>query len=329
VVAVRTDRPDDSDAAPLAEVPESHGTPRPDRPEPPGTGNLEKPESRGTGNLNRPEPGGIDNLDRPEAHGFRMPEVPESARATAGAARNEPHDRANAAIRTQRALDYRATADAIYDAPADIRGAADRDQAKAIGIDRVQAIDQAYERIREIEDGTVTPAMTRIEEEDPDRYLAGPEHRLKGKDRLTEKVIEATTERDRTVEQALATVKDAIRYTFCYSDEHYTEGVYRDCDLLEAAGFQRVERRNSWEAEQYKGINSRWRIPLNGQLFEVQFHTQASLDAKQETHWAYEKLRDPATTKFEQESLTEYQRTVSSRIPIPPGATEIPDYKYP
>jgi hypothetical protein len=27
------------------------------------------------------------------------------------------------------------------------------------------------------------------------------------------------------------------------------------------------------------------------QRFELQFHTQSSLDAKEETHWAYEKLR--------------------------------------
>lgn len=197
------------------------------------------------------------------------------------------------------------------------------------GAYRVYAIDQGYARVMEIEEKTVTPAMRRIEAEDADRHLAGLERRLKGKDRLTEKIHEAITERARTPDQAFATVKDAIRYTFCYPEELYAEGVYRDCERLERAGFQPVERRNSWESEQYKGINSRWRVPANGQLFEVQFHTQASLDAKEETHWAYEKLRDPATTKDEQQTLYEYQRTVNSRVPSPPGARELPDYKYP
>ena len=41
---------------------------------------------------------------------------------------------------------------------------------------------------REIERGTVTPAMKRIEAEDPERRLAGLEHSLKGKDRLTQKI---------------------------------------------------------------------------------------------------------------------------------------------
>jgi hypothetical protein len=191
---------------------------------------------------------------------------------------------------------------------------------------RAHAIDQAYERVRDIEQGTVTPTMKRIEADDSDRHLVGLENRLKGKDRLAEKTHEAMTERGRSVDQALATIKDAIRYTFCYPDNRYTEGVLTDCERLERAGFGFVERRNSWDAEEYKGINSRWRVPGNGQLFEVQFHTQASLDAKEETHWAYEKLRDPATSKAEQENLSAYQRGVNARIPIPPGALDIPGY---
>ena len=112
-------------------------------------------------------------------------------------------------------MDHRTTVDAAY---------------------RAHAIDQAYEKIREIERGTVTPAMKRIEAEDPDRHLAGLENRLKGKDRLAEKVNEAMIERVRTVDQAVATIKDAIRFTLRYPDDRYTEGVYADCERLERAG---------------------------------------------------------------------------------------------
>ena len=71
------------------------------------------------------------------------------------------------AARVARNLEYRATVDAA---------------------NRSYAIDQGYARVREIEEKTVTPAMRRIEAEDPDRHLVGLEHRLKGKDRLTEKI---------------------------------------------------------------------------------------------------------------------------------------------
>ena len=140
------------------------------------------------------------------------------------------------AARVARNLEHRATVDAVF---------------------RAHAIDQGYARVKEIEEKTVTPAMRRIEAEDPDRHLAGLEHRLKGKDRLTEKVAEAIEERGHTVDEAFGLVKDAIRYTFCYPDDRYTDGVYADCERLEDAGFERYDRRNSWEQAEYKGINSR------------------------------------------------------------------------
>jgi hypothetical protein len=191
---------------------------------------------------------------------------------------------------------------------------------------RAYAIDQAYVRVRDIERGTVTPAMKRIEAEDPERHLAGLENSLKGKDRLAEKVTFDVQKKGVTVDQAVANVKDAIRYTFCYSEDAYAEGVYTDCDRLADTGFELVERRNSWDKEQYKGINSRWRVTENSQLFELQFHTQASLDAKEETHWAYEKLRVGVPTPAEQRELEDYQEQVTARVPIPPDAQDIPDY---
>ena len=115
--------------------------------------------------------------------------------------------------RVTQTFKYRATVDAAY---------------------RAHAIDQAYGKIREVERGTVTPAMRRIEAEDPDRHLAGLENSLKGKDRLTEKVEFDVAKKGRTVDQALSNVKDAIRYTFCYNEADYTEGVYADCNATTA-----------------------------------------------------------------------------------------------
>jgi hypothetical protein len=191
--------------------------------------------------------------------------------------------------------------------------------------DRAYAIDRGYARVKEIEEKTVTPAMRRIEAEDPDRHLAGLENRLKGKDRLAEKVTFDMQKKGLKAEEALANVKDSVRYTFEYSEDGYTRGVYADCDRLQGAGYEFVERRNSWAYDEYKGINSRWRAPANGQLFEVQFHTQASREAKEETHWAYEKLRVGSSPQNQQE-LQQYQREVTARVPVPPGAPDIPDY---
>jgi hypothetical protein len=84
---------------------------------------------------------------------------------------------------------------------------------------------------------------------------------------------------------------------------------------------------NSWSGQEYKGINTRW-MTQEGQRFEVQFHTPESFHAKQYiTHEAYERIRNPMTSRRELRELHAFQRTVSSQIEIPDGATGIPDYK--
>jgi hypothetical protein len=192
---------------------------------------------------------------------------------------------------------------------------------------RTYAVDQGCERVREIEEKVVTPAMQRIEAEDPSRRLVGLEHCLKGKDRLTEKVSEAMQFKGLSAGDAFAEVKDAIRYTFVYPEERYAAGILADCHRLTDAGFERYDRRNSWSEGEYKGVNSRWREPASGQIFEVQFHTQASFEVKQETHWAYEKLRTGSATDSERDELRAYQRQVSAAIPVPPGVSEIDSYR--
>lgn len=182
-------------------------------------------------------------------------------------------------------------------------------------------------KIRETEETIVTPAMHRIEAADPDRQLTGLEHRCKGEDRIMEKVAAALEEQPNlTLEGALSSVKDAIRYTFQYTEDHYTDGVQADVDRLKAAGFEPVELKNSWSEEEYKGINSRWRVPENGQLFEVQFHSRISFEAKQLTHPAYERLRNPSTARGEQDVLADFQCRATAYVPIPPRAPDIPNY---
>jgi hypothetical protein len=212
------------------------------------------------------------------------------------------HGETGSAVRVERALEHRTTVDAV---------------------NRAYAIDQGYARVQEIEEKTVTPAMRRIEAEDPDRRLVGLENRLKGKDRLTEKIAKAMSERSRTPAQAFAETKDAIRYTLQYPDEKYVAGVAADVERLKAAGFVLADPRNWWEHAEYKGINSWWRVPETDQLFEVQFHTRASYDAKQETHEAYERIRSLPPDHRDVYVLHAYQREVTAKIPIPPGAPDI------
>lgn len=186
-------------------------------------------------------------------------------------------------------------------------------------------VKKGCDRIAETEENIVTPIMLRIEAADPERHLVGLEHCRKGQERIMEKVAHDIQYKGRTTEDALANLKDSIRYTFQYTDAQYEAGVNTDIERLKAAGFDLVELRNSWSSPDYKGINSRWRTK-DGQLFEVQFHTEVSFEVKQLTHPAYERLRTPSVPKAEQVGLLDFQRRANSYIPVPERAHDIPDY---
>lgn len=155
--------------------------------------------------------------------------------------------------------------------------------------------------------------------------LEGFEFRLKGEDRLTEKVLAAreSSSPDATVAEIVQQIPDAIRYTFCFSLADYTAGYYDVVERLEEHGYHMYKSKSFWADPEYKGINTRW-VTSEGQRFEVQFHTLESFHAKHEvTHEAYERIRDPATTAHERRDLSEFQREVSSSIPVPQRAAEI------
>jgi hypothetical protein len=159
--------------------------------------------------------------------------------------------------------------------------------------------------------------------------LVGLEHRLKGEDRLKEKIatLFETGAPDATCYEILDGISDAIRYTFCVQSKNYSE-VYWDLkQRLEDRGLEMYYSQNHWESTQYKGVNTRWTTP-DGQRFEVQFHTPESFHAKQQlTHWSYERLRNPLTQGEERQELMIFQKEVCSSIPVPEEAADIPDYR--
>lgn len=159
-------------------------------------------------------------------------------------------------------------------------------------------------------------------------WLEGFEFRLKGIDRIKEKAAEKLeAEPDRTPEEAVREIPDAIRYTFCLGSKDYSAGYGEIKEKLELHGYDMYHCKNWWDNEEYKGVNTRWVTP-EGQQFEVQFHTAESFHAKhQVTHQAYERLRNPATNEHERIELRAFQREVSSWIPNPDGVRGIPDYK--
>ena len=187
-------------------------------------------------------------------------------------------------------------------------------------------VEAACDRITGQEQEKITPAMRALESQDPDRHLVGFEHRLKGRDRIKEKVIAFVNDLTISSDEAVSLVHDAIRYTFQYKETSYTRGVQTDIGRLKGQGFELEKLKNFWSDEQYKAINSQWIDPDSGQRFEVQFHTRISFEAKQLTHGAYERLRTQQADTFEELVLEAFQKKVTGEVPVPPGADGIPDY---
>jgi hypothetical protein len=190
--------------------------------------------------------------------------------------------------------------------------------------------DDAVARVQEAEPRFSADTRA-IEQENKDKYggwLAGFEHRLKGEDRLKEKIAAMVkVERGMTAAKALREIPDAMRYTFCFHPEGYTRGYYDIKERFESRGYEMYYSQNWWTNPEYKGINTRW-VTSEGQRFEVQFHTPDSFHAKHHvTHKAYERIRDPATSREELRELHAFQRQVCELIEIPDGATDIPDYR--
>jgi hypothetical protein len=61
-------------------------------------------------------------------------------------------------------------------------------------------------------------------------------------------------------------------------------------------------------------------------IFEVQFHTPESWEAKQRTHDIYEKLCDTRITAAERKQLEEEQGRIVASIPVPSSAGNITYY---
>lgn len=155
--------------------------------------------------------------------------------------------------------------------------------------------------------------------------VIGFDNRLKSPDSLKRKVATSLKENPgQSAEAALATLGDAVRYTLQWRDDQYTDGVTTAAQVLSAWGNDSTKWSNTWGRTQgYKGLNTGWRAPRSGQLFEVQFHTPASKAAQEATHKLYEEQRLPGTSPERKKELQEQQNALFAAVPVPAGADRL------
>ncbi|WEH43425.1 ATP nucleotide 3'-pyrophosphokinase [Streptomyces sp. AM 2-1-1] len=155
--------------------------------------------------------------------------------------------------------------------------------------------------------------------------LVAFDQRLKSPDSLKRKVATALVEESgRNVDTVLAGITDAVRYTLQWQDSTYTAGVVQASHTLDGWGNDSTKWSNTWgRAKGYRALNTGWRAPRSGQLFEVQFHTPASKHAQEVTHRLYEEQRLPSTGAERKQQLQREQDALFAAVPVPSGAATL------
>jgi hypothetical protein len=169
-------------------------------------------------------------------------------------------------------------------------------------------------------------SLTRRMQQIGGRRLAGLQYARKSEESLARKVATEMKKAPGTpVHEVLADVKDSVRYTLELPHGEYARAAGDAMARMRQAGFEPVgELKNFWvRGEGYRGINSVWRDTATGQVFEVQFHTEASLAAKEGTHRIYDFQRLPGLNPTVSTDLGRLQNRVFDHVPGPPDAAAV------
>lgn len=133
---------------------------------------------------------------------------------------------------------------------------------------------------------------------------AGLDFRLKSLASLQRK-IDTEIMAGMSKEQAIASIRDVIRYTAILDEQRFVEQYRKIQEGLKQQGYSTIVVKNTWKpSSAYKGINTfvSTFIEKDNIVFELQYHTKQSFELKNgKLHELYEKFRDP-NVPFSQKS---------------------------
>ena len=147
------------------------------------------------------------------------------------------------------------------------------------------------------------------------------EYRLKTRSSMTRKLRKMAREQPGKDPSQLA-LNDALRYTFSVDDAptgHYLATVTSVLTALEADRHQVVHIKNYWpRGDSYSGLNCVLSA-ADGSLWELQFHTPASIAVQAATRSQYEELRLLSTPVETKRRLFDEMTRAWGEVPVPAG----------
>ncbi|OAX66932.1 type III secretion system effector protein [Xanthomonas translucens pv. arrhenatheri] len=161
--------------------------------------------------------------------------------------------------------------------------------------------------------------------------LEGPQYQLKSHGSLLEKLERQMALKMQTLEEAVAGMNDALRYSLVLEPQDFTAGLRGVLAALDDQGHARVKLINYFSRyrEPFKAVNATLRSP-EGALWEIQFHTPQTFQLKEQFHDIYKRsfaLKLGGASSADKRELQAPALAAFSRVASPPGCDEIEDWE--
>ena len=195
----------------------------------------------------------------------------------------------------------------------------------ALGKERTRLSNTVYSTAAKREPQITKDIKSSVESSGGKMY--GLEHRLKTKRSIARKIHADSLEKGVSYEESARGLKDAVRYTSVNNDKNYVKGYFKTKASLESKGHKEVRCRNYFDMYnnglvKHKSIQSIFQAP-DGYMFELQFQTPASQDAKNKKVPLYEKVRTPGISDLERKSLERQMEILAENVANPIGVEQI------
>ena len=140
-----------------------------------------------------------------------------------------------------------------------------------------------------------------------------------------EKILDKIKRKNFSTGDPRSWIDDALRYTIVFHPSIYSAQVQDTLYGLQEGGYKIVEESNSWlRGDPYSDLKYVFEAP-SGMHFELQFHTQESLDLKERAlHQMYEEFRDTSTPLKRRQELFDTMTAYWDHVEIPPDVLEYP-----
>lgn len=144
--------------------------------------------------------------------------------------------------------------------------------------------------------------------------------RLKEESSLFRKTQDEMIDERLPIDEAVAKIRDSVRYTAVVPDEGYWEAGNKLRDELERNGFRANKQTQGWYEKGYRGRNDTFISP-NGTEFEIQIHTESSLATSEINHTNYNIERDTSGQYADAEKIAarDRQQPLWDAVHIPDG----------